>query len=95
MDYYWTDTTNTYKRKTKPNAPTVNGNYVPDTSAGCHHLYPCESLLERARRLDIIDEWRSILKVRMQGSVRLTFESKRADSLWKAWCSKQYAKTKS
>lgn len=90
----WTNQHNNLFRNSKPKSPTVNGSTVNNDYASYHHSYPNETLIERARRLDILDRWEPVLKLQLSNSHRLTYRGKKALSLWNAWKAKIYGKKK-
>lgn len=74
---------------------SANGSTFEPTSYGRYHFqYTHETMLERARRLDIIDKWTPVLKVKMQGGVRQEFTGERALSIWEAFKAKEFGNTK-
>jgi hypothetical protein len=82
-----------YIRETRPKKYTVHG---VDIEAGelalAHDDYPHETVYERARRLEILDSWRPVLYVVFSSTRHLTFEGKRALSIYKEWNSRIFGK---
>lgn len=74
----------------KPSFPTVRLERADNTVAAYHSDYPNETLLERARRLNLLDDWRLQVRVIFTANKSLVFFGKRARSLWSAWKEKQY-----
>ena len=68
-------------RKHKPTGPTVYGQEIEDGYAKAHPAYPLETMLERATRLGIIDEWIPQLWVTI-GKKRLHYEGAKALELY-------------
>lgn len=94
----------TYKRKTKPIQPTVNGHEfdceakrplvmsrVAYSGTGTEIEYD-ETMLQYATRRGLLDIWHSECILTLTANQSLTYTGKKAISIWKAWCSKQYNK---
>jgi len=78
---------------TKPKAPTVRGQVVGDEIAHFHPLYPGETMLERAKRMDILDRWTPVCVLQLTANHYITYTGKKAVSIWKAWREKIYGPT--
>ncbi len=87
----WVNETDTFFRKVKPSSPTVHGEILknPDHFATHHCEYPSETILERARRLSILDEWRAVCIFTCNSRVTVRFEGNRATQMWGKWLAKQ------
>ena len=73
-------------RSEKPKHPSAHGTtFDADAYAYPHHDYPKETMIERARRLDILDVWTPILIIQLSSNHSLRYSGKQALSLWKAW----------
>ena len=81
-----------YERFLKPRKHTVHGCEIDEEEFALpYHDYPHETLIERARRLDIIDKWIPVLKISMNNGHILEFTGKKAISLKEAFSSKQFS----
>lgn len=94
--FFWKTNEGCIKNK-KPRFPTVRGVKVEDEEA----LALCdmsdlsqETMLERARRLEILDVWIPVVIFQMTNSHSLEFIGKRALSLHKAWLAYVFGKEK-
>lgn len=88
-NFYWRS--GTYHRELKPRNPTVRGvEIVPNEFASPHHDYPCETLLERARRLQILDIWIPVCVFIMTNGHRLEYTGNKAKELWKTYNTKVF-----
>ncbi len=76
---------NNFFRKKKPSRPTVHGEYIESGYAAEHQDYPAETMLERARRLDIIDEWIPRLVIAFSATKHLYFEGQQAEKYYAAF----------
>ncbi len=96
----------TYKRKTKPTQPTVNGHEFD-----CKDVRPkvltwnigdkvftkpvegeSETMLQYAKRRGLIDIWSAECILQLTANQSLIYTGNKAISIWKAWCSKVYKK---
>lgn len=59
--------------KHKPEFPSARGVRLDNIQAFPHVDYPNETLLERARRLDILDAWTPVCVVQMCNSHSITY----------------------
>lgn len=74
-----------------PTKPTVRGQDIDEKElAATHKLYPKETLLDRAKRLDIIDKWIAVCVVVMTNGHKLEFTGDKAKSIWNAWKERQF-----
>jgi hypothetical protein len=81
-----------YERVLLPNKPTVRGQEIDSNEYALqHHDYPAETLLERARRLDILDKWIPVLSLMLSNGHKLEYTGDRAKSLYKTYKAKIYA----
>lgn len=69
----------------KPKGPTVRGELVGNEMAHYHTDYPGETMLERAKRLDILDRWRSVCLLQLTANHRIMYTGNKAKSIWKEW----------
>lgn len=79
----------------RPNKPTVRGVIIETNRTTYtleHQCYPCESLLEKAKRLDILDHWTPVIKLQLRNGHLLTFEGSKAEKLNTLWKAKIYGK---
>jgi pyridoxine 5'-phosphate synthase PdxJ len=82
-------------RDNKPKTITVHGVEIePGAYAHYHPDYPKETCLERAKRLDLIDEWYPELTMQLSANHQLTYTGDRALELWDLWKAKIYGKKK-
>ena len=78
-----------------PKRPSVNGMYISDKEmAAYHNLYPGETMLERARRLEILDRWKPVVTFQFAANHTVQFKGNKAKSMWKAWQSHIFGKKK-
>ena len=75
----------------KPRQPTLFGKLLSKLGvlaipAGA----PPETLYERAVRLNRLDKWQPVLRLRLTCGDRLEYTGDKAKSLWKAWQEKQF-----
>ena len=76
-----------------PKQPTVNGLLInPNEVAAYHNLYPGELMIERARRLDILDKWTPVVNFQFSANHSVRYTGKKALKMWKAWNSMIYGK---
>lgn len=80
-------------RLIKPEIPTVEGSTVDNSFALPHHDYPHETLIERARRLDILDTWTPVIRLQLSNSHKLEFTGIKALKLRELWLKKLYGNT--
>lgn len=67
------------ERRTKPRYPTRHGARIPDEYAFPYLTdYPCETLLERCRRIGVVDEWTPVCIYQFRNNHSLRFEGKKA-----------------
>jgi len=80
----------------KPRVPTANGILLDKTSlAGSLADFPGETLLERAKRRNLIDVWTPVVKIVFTANKHLRFTGRRALTIWREWNRRQYnGKTK-
>ena len=83
-----------YTRDTKPTEPTAHGCDIPDVPARPHPDYPHETMVERAKRLDIIDVWTPRLTFQLSANHQLIYTRDKALSLWAAWRERIFNKSK-
>jgi hypothetical protein len=99
----WCTADGNYRRQSKPTQPTVHGHEF-ECEAPAIVVYPGfvgagsqlreeTTMLERAFYLGIIDEWIPYTTLQVQANHRLTYTGEKAQSIWKAWCEKQFNKS--
>ena len=92
----WCTTDGNYRRQSKPTQPTVHGHEF-ECEAPAIVAYPQlqeeTTMLQRAQDLGIIDEWIPYTTLQVQANHRLTYTGEKAQSIWKAWCEKQFNKS--
>lgn len=98
----------TYKRKIKPTQPTVNGHefdyneirhYIISVTSkefpkGTEPENKKETMLQYAKRRDILDIWHAELTVFLSNNHSLIFTGNKAIAVNKAWKAKIYCKNK-
>ncbi len=91
---FWVNQTGQCRDK-RPNVRTVNGEAFDESAYALLHIqYPCETMLERALRLDLIDVWTPVLRMQLSANHTLEYTGKKALSLWKAWNARIFSKRK-
>ena len=81
--------------KTEPTGTTVYGQAIPiHEMAYSHPDYPGETMLERARRLDNIDVWTPVLRLKLTANECLEYTGQKAMSLRDAWNAKIFGEQK-
>ena len=75
-------------------AQGIRGQPIGDEPAMPHELYPGETMLERARRLDLIDRWQPVVYVKQPCNHGLLYEGRCALEIWKAWNARVFGKRK-
>lgn len=90
--FYWRS--GEYERFLKPKLPTVHGCEIePNEFAAYHTDYPQETLVERARRLDLLDsQWVPVFKLILNNGHTLEYTGKKALSLKEKYSSQQFGK---
>ena len=74
------------KRRTLPRDETVHGLDVDwRVQAASHPDYPHETMLERARRLDIIDRWTAVCKLVVAANRHIYYFGEDAHRVFKAY----------
>lgn len=77
-----------------PAKHTIRGIVIEDDSYALpHHDYPCETALERAIRLDLLDIWEPVCIVQLVANQQLHYTEKKAHAIWAAWNRKIYGTT--
>jgi hypothetical protein len=103
----WVTLCGNYKRSSKPTEPTVHGQefdcdapafgsieftmadfIVPKTIT----MPTTETLYQRAKRRKLLDTWIPCVTLQVTANHRLTYTGDKAESIWKAWCEKQFNK---
>lgn len=70
-------------RRTLPKLPTANGmTILPGMPALNIHDYPFETMMERCRRLGIIDVWTPYCVLQLRNNHALTFKGEKAKEMW-------------
>lgn len=81
------------KRTILSRYPTVYSVPIQEGELAAYHtLYPGETLLERAKRLDIIDVWIPVVVLQFAANHSVTYTGKKAKDIWKAWQSYIFGK---
>jgi len=93
MTFWWANQ-ESQRAKARPKGFTVRGRPVGDDPAMPHELYPGETTLQRARRLDLIDRWRPVVYVKQPCNHGLLYEGRCALEIWKAWNARVFGKRK-
>jgi len=85
-DYFWINGKGDQRRK-MPEGHTVNGDdIVADAIAWPMRLaFPHETMLQRARRLEILDVWRPVCRLNISANRTLTYVGIKATAIWKAY----------
>lgn len=79
----------------KPPEQTVRARLVHVTEpAAPHPDYPGETMIERARRLNIIDIWQPVCTFQLTANHNVTYTGKKAIVMWKAWNERIFNKKK-
>ena len=78
----------------RPKHPTAHCSRIyEDDYAWPYSLeYPAETAIERARRLDVLDHWIPVVRLRLACADVIEFTGKKAKSVWKEWNYKIYGK---
>lgn len=98
--FYYRNSENNCHRETLPEHPTIHGTEMPDMDkepAPFNHDYPGETLLEKARRLDLLDTWTPVLLCRRKTKhsyETVTFEGELAEKMWSGYRAWRFGKTK-
>lgn len=75
-----------HRRIFKPSQPTIRGQeFDPKGMAFWHIDYPHETLLERARRLEVLDMWEEVCEIKLQSHYALTYRGTQALKFWERW----------
>ena len=85
----------TETKRTKPKQPTVYGVEIADEPAAYHPDYPHETLIERAKRLDIIDVWTPRCVLHISANRCLTYTGQKAINIHKTYREYIYGKSRS
>lgn len=74
------------KRQLTDTGPTTFGiKFSPNEYAACHKDYPGETMLERARRLDILDKWTPHMRFTLASNHTVEYTGKKAITMRDAW----------
>lgn len=66
-------------RRTKPKLPSVRGVYFkPDELAPAHIKFPNETMMNRAKRLNCLDEWKPICIYQFRNNHSMRFSGEQA-----------------
>lgn len=95
IEFYWRNKEDTIKHSKQPKYFSCNG-IIFNAKEYAPHLkgYELETTLERARRLDILDSWTPVIKLKMFSNYPLIFEGLRALKIKAMWDAKIYGKKK-
>lgn len=76
----------------EPDFSTVRGDSISHNTllAFPHPMYPGETELERAKRLNLLDVWVPHLYLKLAANSYLIYSGSKALSLWRAWKAKNY-----
>lgn len=88
--YYWVNQYGNYMyHEPNDNSIYVQGTFVNGHEIAAYHpSYPGETMLERAKRLDIIDAWVPTCLMQLTANHSVIFTGKKATTMWKMWCAK-------
>lgn len=80
--------------RTKLRTPSVHGAPLenPNAYAMAHPSYPFETIIERARRLEILDVWTPCCSLIINANKSLHFKGDKATKVWKSYCKHIYGK---
>lgn len=70
-----------YHRALKPNVPTVRGIELQEEKALNHPDFPDETVIERAKRLELLDKWVPVFHCVLNNGHTLEFTGKKALAL--------------
>ena len=88
----WVTVCGNYKRTFKPEYPTVHGREF-DCNAPAFGSYTeggFQTMLHVARAKHLLDIWIPCTTLQLTANHRLTYTGAKAESIWSAWCSKQF-----
>lgn len=90
---YWRNQHNETMR-CKPTVHTLHCSEIPVNvyAYPLLHEYPKETMFERAKRMGVLDRWHMVVRLRMSAADVLEYSGDKAESIWKAWCEKQFKK---
>lgn len=95
---YTTTTNKSLSRSKKPAGPTAHGQdidrdaFAPEVTISIGETWPRETLIERAKRKGLLDEWMPRCRLQLSNSHSLTYTGAKAISIWKEWCNRQFNK---
>jgi hypothetical protein len=85
----------TIKGVTSGEAITVRSEIMYEHELAAYHPdYPGETLLERAKRLDITDKWTPVVTFQLTANHNIQFTGTKAFKMWELWQAKIYGKNK-
>ncbi len=95
----WVTACGNYKRAEKPTGPTVHGQEFDVQSVAFPYIPSSfflndETMLERAKRVGILDTWIPCVTFQLTANHRLTYTGDKAEAMWKAWCERIFYKGK-
>lgn len=76
--------------RNRPIKPTVNAVEFANVIAPWTDAYPGETMLERAKRLQILDCWKPVVRLRMSAADVLEYTGDKAKSIWREWNKRQF-----
>lgn len=82
--FYWRNQEYNIRLKHKPMQATVRAVPVGNEPAAAHHDFPSETMIERAKRLDLLDKWVAVARFQMY-SQKLEFVGEDAKAKWNAY----------
>lgn len=92
---YWYETQDGVTSRIKPSLPSVRGlTFNSAAFAPTHYDYPLETLIERAIRLDILDEWVAKCLCKTVSGYTVKYTGKKATSIWEAYKAITFSKRK-
>ena len=92
----WYENQTGIRRSSVPTEPSVHGTTIPaDEPALYHSLYVSESLLERAKRLNLLDVWSLIVTFNINSNRTIVFRNSEAKQMYRNYQSWLFGKQKS
>ena len=83
--YFWI---NQYgnQRQYPPEPDSVYGTVLPTSYAAYHPDFPGETVIERARRLDLLDKWKPVVSFQLTANHTITYTGEKATLMWNMYC---------
>jgi hypothetical protein len=82
--YFWINQ-HGQTRHDHPNFQTARGEKITDELALFHPLFPGETMLQRANRLNLIDFWTPMAIFQLTANHRITYSGSVAQKIWRAY----------